>query len=419
MAMSETELETSIKSISGARRKYQRPNPPRGVVFRNGLISWEASADATWPSGPDFYRVYLDNENTLTAQCPIGQTSLAPPRSAARVFVSSYNSTSGMESPKVLLQTPVGIATANLSPGGTSIASLATQNLSNLCENPGFESGPGVGWIGSGTVFQPLASVVSSGSSGWSIVPTGGRSAPHSAQKSANANASDYLFNVIRLSCTSGDELYISTYVAAASSNGTMFAAVLFFDAAGNYISQASASIAGGTYGYTKVSTIANAPSLSATACVVLYTAGHTTGTYHVDDVRCQAIMIVDNQGVTTTIGTVLDGSYTCGVQVKSDTGAARAELGIDNSSHPAFLISDQGGGTLQGEALLTTSFNAGDAQLYLQDKNGNPTCQIDSQNVALQRQLFATAGASAGYIEITIYNGATPTTYKIPVFHP
>ena len=124
MSISEAQLESNVKAIEGARRKYQRPNPPRGVVFRNGLISWEPSADATWPSGPDFYRVYLDNENTLTAQVPIGQTSLAPPRAAARVFVSSYHSVSGMESNKVLLQQMVGIADTNIIPGGLTGTSL-------------------------------------------------------------------------------------------------------------------------------------------------------------------------------------------------------------------------------------------------------------------------------------------------------
>lgn len=418
MAITEAQLATNIKQIEGARRRYTRPSPPRGPVFRGGQISWEPSADAAWNSGPTHYRVYLDTENQLVAEVPISQTSITPPRAAQRAFISSYSSVSQLESVHVLLQTPVGIASSNLLPGGTSIASLTTQNLSNLCENPGFESGPGVGWVASGTVFQPLASVLSSNSSGWSIVSTGGRSAPGSALKSGNSNSSDYLFNVIRLGCTLGDELYLSAYVSAASSNGTMLAAILFFDASGNYISGSTVSIAGGSYGYTKVSTIATAPGLSAMACVALYTTGHTSGTYHIDDVRCQALMVVDNQGTTTTIGTIIDGSYTCGVQVKSDTGSAAAEVGIDLSNHPAFLIEDRGSGSLQGEALITTSFNGGDAQLYLQDKSGNPTCQIDSQTFALQRQLFSTAGSSAGYVEITIYNGTTPTTYKIQVFH-
>jgi len=125
---SEAELETQIKNTSGARRRFVRPSPPRGLTWRSdkGLIVWEAPADANAQPGTMYYNLYLDTDSDqgLTLQIPFDQTSVTPPRAAQRVFLSAFNATSQLESPRVLLQQNVGINEANIISGGVGPASV-------------------------------------------------------------------------------------------------------------------------------------------------------------------------------------------------------------------------------------------------------------------------------------------------------
>lgn len=74
--------------------------PPRGLKYVGGVLSWKAPQDTR---NITHFRVYRDNEFTLIRELPFGQTELNDRLTAERVFVSSYNTSTGAESRKVLL----------------------------------------------------------------------------------------------------------------------------------------------------------------------------------------------------------------------------------------------------------------------------------------------------------------------------
>jgi hypothetical protein len=75
-----------------------RPKPPRGLTYGVNGLAWEKPTDL---SNVTHFRVYANNENNLVRQIPVGQQFLNDNLVADRVFVSSYNANSGLESQKV------------------------------------------------------------------------------------------------------------------------------------------------------------------------------------------------------------------------------------------------------------------------------------------------------------------------------
>lgn len=90
-------------NILRSRTFNRKPDPPRGLRFKEGTIYWEE------PSVTDnvtHYKIYADNEDNLVARVPVGQTSVTGV-SGARVFVSSVNLQTGRESAKAFLDAVV------------------------------------------------------------------------------------------------------------------------------------------------------------------------------------------------------------------------------------------------------------------------------------------------------------------------
>lgn len=77
----------------------KRPGPPRGLVYRDGILQWEQPNDER---NINFYNVYLDSDASTPIRMPAGQTKLdvldrvnPVPR---RAWVSAVNERSGLES---------------------------------------------------------------------------------------------------------------------------------------------------------------------------------------------------------------------------------------------------------------------------------------------------------------------------------
>jgi hypothetical protein len=97
-------LRRASSQVSPLRRRLSsRPEAPRGVRFLNGVVSWEPPPNT---SNVTHYNVYVDVESNRVAKLPVGQTSTGK-LSGQRVFVSSYNDLTDLESRKVVLNQPV------------------------------------------------------------------------------------------------------------------------------------------------------------------------------------------------------------------------------------------------------------------------------------------------------------------------
>lgn len=96
-----------------------RPEEPRGAKFLDGVVSWEEPKET---SNVTHYNIYLDLETNLVQRVPQGQVTVAG-LSGERVFISSYNELSGLESIKILLDQQIGSPDKDVPPKPTALVS--------------------------------------------------------------------------------------------------------------------------------------------------------------------------------------------------------------------------------------------------------------------------------------------------------
>src|SRR6185436_20381538 len=104
MTITPSQQSKQTKASDAARRRRQRPQPVRGLKLFQGEVVWEKPVDAQW--NVTHYRIYANTENNLVREVPVGQIH-AGDLTGDRIFVSSYNQDSGLESAKVMLSQPV------------------------------------------------------------------------------------------------------------------------------------------------------------------------------------------------------------------------------------------------------------------------------------------------------------------------
>jgi hypothetical protein len=75
-------------------------DPPRGVKYSGGIVRWQPPQETR---NVTHFRIYRNDEYTLIKQVPLGQTELRDRIVARRLFISSYNVSTGRESRKVRL----------------------------------------------------------------------------------------------------------------------------------------------------------------------------------------------------------------------------------------------------------------------------------------------------------------------------
>ena len=78
------------------------PQPPRGVSFAKGVAKWDEPAEVR---NVTHYNIYTPDDVTLERRVPQGQTQ-ATSINSTRVFISSYNSFTQLESPAIMAVDP-------------------------------------------------------------------------------------------------------------------------------------------------------------------------------------------------------------------------------------------------------------------------------------------------------------------------
>jgi len=103
-----SETDSSLRELARGVQLYRiRPRPPRQLQYNgSGVLSWLPPANT---DGITHFRVYGPDEDTLIREVPGDQTQVNDLFTVARVFVSSYNKPTELESRKVLLGEQVGI----------------------------------------------------------------------------------------------------------------------------------------------------------------------------------------------------------------------------------------------------------------------------------------------------------------------
>jgi hypothetical protein len=310
------ESNAQTRQFESQRRKFRRPLPPSGLRLNaQGQIQWEASQDEL-AQNVTHYNLYGPTEATLLAQVPVQQHFIAVPFFSQRAFVSAFNSTSQLESIKVLYQGPVGVSSLNHLASGVSNSSVIQGNMSNLVEDPGFENllnGPqgltSLSWrfsdiAAAANPIDPPATITSM----WSIVSdnTNSNSGNGVGKHAAYGAGSDRCWSNQKLTVNAGEQYYLQGFAKSGSvgTNGTMFLQICWYDRNGAFLSASSLSVAGGTASYTKLSGTFTAPANATQARVCWAPSGHSAaGTFwYVDDILLRAVIVIDFNGVTTNI---------------------------------------------------------------------------------------------------------------------
>lgn len=111
-----TDLEQLKTDVSATKRATQaqrrnlvliqrRPQPPRGVAVQGGQLAWEEPRERR---NITQYRIYAPDDQELFTSVPVGSRRLnGMLPSATRIYVSSFNENSGLESRRVLAETEV------------------------------------------------------------------------------------------------------------------------------------------------------------------------------------------------------------------------------------------------------------------------------------------------------------------------
>lgn len=124
--------QRQLDSITSSLKRIQvKPDPPRGVSCKDGVVSWEEPKEL---SNVTHYNVYLNSEDNMVMRVPQGQTT-ASGLVGHRAMVSSYNANSGLESAKAILDQQVGdsgpavIDGADIIPDSITMDSIADGTL--------------------------------------------------------------------------------------------------------------------------------------------------------------------------------------------------------------------------------------------------------------------------------------------------
>lgn len=107
-----------------------RPDPPRELTYSAGVLSWKLPRDSR---NVTHFRIYANTEHNLVREVPVGQTFLQDSLSASRVFISSFNRNTGLESRRVLLNQAISGS------GGYFVLTPADAVTPNLLNGEGQE----------------------------------------------------------------------------------------------------------------------------------------------------------------------------------------------------------------------------------------------------------------------------------------
>lgn len=161
------------------------------------------------------------------------------------------------------------VEAGNIAANAITTRELIVGDFTNLAENSGLEVGD-VGW-NKGT--------------GWTIVNDAAEARTGSwvAKRAGQAGAATYLVNNLQKTVEPGDKLYATAYVKGlAGTDGAGFATILFYNAAGAFLSGAF-GLPGATTSYTLSTLTATVPAGAAIARLALG-GNNTTGTICGDD---------------------------------------------------------------------------------------------------------------------------------------
>lgn len=86
----------------------RKPSRPRGPVFVDGVVRWDPPKETR---NVTHFNIYADDDKNLSARLSLGQTEHV--LIADRVYISSYNERSGLESARVMAE-----RTGEVTPGG-------------------------------------------------------------------------------------------------------------------------------------------------------------------------------------------------------------------------------------------------------------------------------------------------------------
>lgn len=108
----------SLRRVVGRTSEFGvQPDPPRGLKFADGKLSWEKPRNT---KGLTHFNIYANTESNLVRRVPAGQLELQDNLTADRVFVSSFNAASNIQSSPVVLQQAV----APVATGGGTVQPL-------------------------------------------------------------------------------------------------------------------------------------------------------------------------------------------------------------------------------------------------------------------------------------------------------